>query len=58
MKNQYVTVREVIEFLIIKLLPINSIIRYLYYVDNGYSDKDTQFQYLLDRQEFFNLKIV
>ena len=58
MKIEFITVREVIEYLIIKMLPSNSIVRYLYYVNNGSSTIDSQFNYLLERQEFFNLKIV
>ena len=58
MKIEYITVRELIEYLIIKLLPSNSIVRYLYYVNNCSSTLDSQFSYLLERQEFFKLQIV
>jgi len=58
MKLIYITVQELIEYLIIKMLPSNSIIRYLYYVNNGSSTLDSQFDYLLERQEFFKLQII
>ena len=58
MKIELISVKELMEYLIIKMLPSNSIVRYLYYVNNGTSTKNSQFNYLLDRQEFFNLKIV
>lgn len=58
MKIEYITIKELIEYLIIKMLPSNSIVRYLYYVNNGSSTLDSQFKYLLERQSFFKLRIV